>query len=233
MDSYAKIDNSLAEAQLAIGESSNLAQVCLTYTYNFDDQKYDDYVCILSVIAQISIDNCKRKSDIDLNGEIQRIKKDMDIKRNGYPAFWSVIRRGFNQDNINPDLKCPMNYIYNIKLPKYRNIKSALPMSYFYEKFPLEKTRRTSRKVEDIINRYSFDLYGYNSKEEHDDKFLLLRSDFDAMINDIRKIYVANSYVGLFSWLINRGFMINPGTKRNVNTMRSLMNKNKSLLLKF
>jgi hypothetical protein len=51
MDSYAKIDNSLAEAQLAIGESSNLAQVCLTYTYNFDDQKYDDYVCILSVLA--------------------------------------------------------------------------------------------------------------------------------------------------------------------------------------
>lgn len=51
MDSYAVIDNSLAEAQLAIGESSNLAQICLTYTYNFDDPKYNDYVCILSVLA--------------------------------------------------------------------------------------------------------------------------------------------------------------------------------------
>ena len=48
---YAIIDNNLAEAQRAIGESSNLAQVCLTYTYNFEDKKYQDYVCILSVLA--------------------------------------------------------------------------------------------------------------------------------------------------------------------------------------
>ena len=51
MDSYSDIDVSLAEAQMAIGESSNLAQLCLSYTYNFDDQKYKDYVCILSVVA--------------------------------------------------------------------------------------------------------------------------------------------------------------------------------------
>ena len=54
---YSNIDNNLAAAQLAIGESSNLAQICLTYTYNFDDQKYQDYVCILSVLAQVAIDS--------------------------------------------------------------------------------------------------------------------------------------------------------------------------------
>lgn len=51
LENFAIIDNTLAAAQLAIGESSNLAQVCLTYTYNFNDQKYQDYVCILSVLA--------------------------------------------------------------------------------------------------------------------------------------------------------------------------------------
>lgn len=51
LENYAAIDNNLMAAQLAIGESSNLAQICLTYTYNFEDQKYQDYVCILSVLA--------------------------------------------------------------------------------------------------------------------------------------------------------------------------------------
>lgn len=51
LENFAIVDNKLAESQLAIGESSNLAQLALTYTYNFPDQKYEDYVCILSVLA--------------------------------------------------------------------------------------------------------------------------------------------------------------------------------------
>ena len=50
-EDYAKIDNRLAASQVAIGQSSNLAQIALTYTYNFKEQKYNDYVCILSVVA--------------------------------------------------------------------------------------------------------------------------------------------------------------------------------------
>ena len=48
---HAVIDNKLAHAQLAIGESSNLAQLALTYSYTFEDKDYDDYVAILSVLA--------------------------------------------------------------------------------------------------------------------------------------------------------------------------------------
>ena len=47
----ALVDNKIAAGNMAIGESSNLAQLCLTYTYNFDDQKYIDYCCVLSVLA--------------------------------------------------------------------------------------------------------------------------------------------------------------------------------------
>lgn len=52
LETYAQIDNNLAKAQRAIGESSNLAQMALTYSYNFTDTKYEDYVSILSVLAQ-------------------------------------------------------------------------------------------------------------------------------------------------------------------------------------
>lgn len=48
---FSTVDNNLAAANMAIGESSNLAQLCLSYTYNFEDQKYKDYACILSVLA--------------------------------------------------------------------------------------------------------------------------------------------------------------------------------------
>ena len=132
LKNFATIDNNLMAAQLAIGESSNLAQVCLTYTYNFPDKKYQDYVCILSVVAQIAIDNAKRSFDINIPDEIRRIKKDMDIKEHKYPAFWTLIRRDFDKkyederkrcrrtgepfnpkinSKINKNLVCPMNYI--------------------------------------------------------------------------------------------------------------------------
>ena len=51
MNDYALIDNNLARSQTDIGESSNLAQIAQTYECNFKDQKFSDYVCILSVLA--------------------------------------------------------------------------------------------------------------------------------------------------------------------------------------
>lgn len=62
-EDFALIDNRLAKAQAAIGESSNLAQIALTYTYNFEDKKYNDAVCILSVLALIELGQLGRNVD--------------------------------------------------------------------------------------------------------------------------------------------------------------------------
>jgi len=240
LENYAIIDNNLAAAQLAIGESSNLAQICLTYTYNFTDQKYSDYVCILSVLAQVAIDNAKRRFDIDLTAEIRRIKNDMNIRQNGYPAFWGLIRPDFNKSKINPKLQCPMNYIYGIKFDYYRSSTSTLPISKFFVQFEPDADRRRSRKVEELIEKYSLDLYNnwqihVRTTEEEcalDDNELLLRSDFDKLIKDIKNTYISKNYAGLMSWLINRAFGISAGVRRNSNTMQSMINKNRPLLLR-
>lgn len=241
LENYAEIDNNLAAAQLAIGESSNLAQVCLTYTYNFDDQKYQDYVCILSVLAQVAIDNAKRRFDIDLSEEIKRIKDDMDIKTNGYPAFWSLIRKNFNTKRINSKLQCPMNYIYGLRLNKFKNGASTLPMSHFFIKHELNEHKRKSKKVEELIQKYSLDLYNLYQKpaselndEDVDDSYLLLRSDFDDLINDIQKIYISGNYLGMMSWLINRAFNIGSGVRGNKqrNVLQSKIDQNRSILMK-
>lgn len=232
MDDYANIDNNLAKSQLDIGESSNLAQLAQTYACNFDDQKYIDYVCILSVLAQVAIDNAKRRFDIDLTGEIKRIKNDMDIKTKKYPAFWLIIKRGFNEKYINNDLKCPMNYLYDLDLTEFHNSDSTLPMNHFFVKYEMSNNIRTCRKVEEIIAKYSLKLYEVNSENSEDEDYLLLRKDFDDMVTEIQKIKISKNYLGLFSWMIDRAFKILPGSIRNQKSISSVLNKNKSLLLR-
>lgn len=231
---YAHIDNNLAAAQMAIGESSNLAQICLTYTYSFpEEEKYKDYVCILSVLAQVAIDNAKRRFDIDLTEEISRIKKDMNIKENGYPSFWMAIRKGFNKKRVNNNLVCPMNYIYDLQLDKFKSSESTLPMSTFFVKYELDADRRKSKAVEELIQKYSLMLYGYNMEysDDSNDDYLLLRSDFDDLIEDIKRVYISKNYAGLMSWLIDRAFLITVGQKRNHHNLQTQIEKNKSLLL--
>lgn len=232
MDEYALIDNNLANSQLDIGLSSNLAQIARTYSCNFNDEKYVDYVCILSVLAQVAIDNAKRRFDINLGDEIKRIQKDLDIKTNLYPSFWLLIKKNFKKDNINEELKCPMNYLYNLDLSEFHNSTSTLPMSHFFNKFEMSINIRTCRKVEDLIAKYSLSLYDINSGDSEDNDYLLLRKDFDNLILDIQKIKISKNYLGLFSWMIDRAFKILPGSLRNQKSISSVLNKNKPLLLK-
>lgn len=232
MDEYALIDNNLANSQLDIGLSSNLAQIARTYSCNFNDEKYVDYVCILSVLAQVAIDNAKRRFDIDLGDEIKRIQKDLNIKTNLYPSFWLLIKKNFKKDNINEELKCPMNYLYNLDLSEFHNSTSTLPMSHFFNKFEMSNNIRTCRKVEDLIAKYSLSLYDINSRDSEDNDYLLLRKDFDNLISDIQKIKISKNYLGLFSWMIDRAFKILPGSLRNQKSISSVLNKNKPLLLK-
>lgn len=230
MDDYAAIDNKLAESQTDIGESSNLAQIAQTYDYNFENPKYSDYVCILSVLAQVAIDNAKRRFDIELTDEIKRIKNDMDIEKNKYPSFWKIIKHGFKKKNINPDLKCPMNYLCDLELNKFRNTTTTLPMSNFFVKHKLEEDRRKCKKVEELISKYSLELFYYNT--DNTDDHLLLRSDFSELIQDIQQIYISSNYIGLMSNLIDRAFIISSDMKRNITRLKTNIGANKSLLLK-
>ena len=257
MGDFAKVDNELAAAQLAIGESSNIAQLALTYTYNYDDQKYQDYVCILSVLAQIAIDNAKRKADIELSDEIAVIKNNMEISKNGLPLFWQLTKKDKmkcsnpkekskrNKRNkerirskINSNIVCPMNYLYGLELNKYRNSDSTLPMKEFFIKHELNIEHRFAKKVEIFIEEYAKELQEFILNHDNlnweDDKgeYYLLRSDYDDLIKKLRSLKLGKKYVGLMSWLINRAFLINSGVKSKRNKMDSTINKNKAILMK-
>ena len=68
--------------------------------------------------------------------------------------------------------------------------------------------------------------------EVESDNFLLLRSDFDDLINDIRQVYISKNYLGLMSWLLDRAFVITSGAKRKNNVSENTTNYNKAILVK-
>lgn len=256
LEDFAKVDNKLAASQLSIGSSSNLAQIALSYSYTFPEQKYKDYVCILSVLAQCAIDNAKRTFDIEINEEIDRIQKDMDISINGYPIFWKSIKKRNDKRNgvkllelsdkqiqkrnavYNLKIICPMNSLYSMDLnPRVTTNTSTYPLDKFFNNYELDISKHRSKKVEKLIEKYSLRIFNYNRENEIDDteneeSYLLLGNDFDELIKDIREIAFTKNYLGLMSFLINRAFMITSATKANQNTIQANLNKNKSLLLK-
>ena len=187
----------------------------------------------------MSIDNCKRRFDIDLSSEISRIKKDMEVDKYKYPLFWQGIRKGFNKARINSNLKCPMNNLYNVKIKEFKPKTTTLPISEFFIKheFDADKNRKKSKKVEELIQRYSLRLYEeYQNSDDismgNSDDYLLLRNDFDELINNIRQTYISSNYLPLMSYLINRAFNIGAGIKSKINISKSNTNNNKSILLK-
>ena len=84
LEAYAEMDNKMARARLGIGWSSNLAMLAISYFFTEmgkDDEERDerlilqleDDFIILSVIAQLIIDGCKREYEVSGMDEIKRI----------------------------------------------------------------------------------------------------------------------------------------------------------------
>lgn len=236
LNDYAAMDNLLAGSQRDIGESSNIAQIAQTYSYCFSDTKYNEYVAVLSILAQAAIDSAKRRFDIDIADEISRIKNDMDLDIHGYPRFWRTIKKGFNASKINNSLICPMNYLQDLKVGNIKTSKDNLPIGDYLIDDIDTGSRRQNKKVEELIERYSLLNFSVLSSDEardiDQDDYILLRSDFDELIDSIKKISISQNYQGMVYWLINRAFLSKPGVKQNHGVIKRNTDKNRSLLLK-
>ena len=127
-----------------------------------------------------------------------------------------------------------MNYLYNLNISKYRDKTSTLPMLEFFISHPLEKDKKQCKKVEELISNYSLGMLDYHIDNNIYDysSHLLLRSDFDELLDNISKTYISTNYSGLMSWLINRAFKITPKLVEKTTKIKSKISKNKPLLMK-
>jgi hypothetical protein len=133
---YADMDNRFAKSRMSIGESSNLAQLAMTYYWtNPDDTELYDNFVILSVIAQVAIDSCKREYEVDPIIEIERIKK-MDCMI----LTKEIIDEEGNVKKVKCDLPSFMKYTKEIKTTKNG------------KEIPYEKIKESRNKIEQRIN---------------------------------------------------------------------------------
>lgn len=141
---YAHMDNKFSGSKMGIGWSSNLAQLAMTYYWtekskeNPDNKKlrelYDNFI-ILSVLAQIIIDGCKREYEIVGEDEIKRISK--------LPCMTLVKESGEFTKNGKPKLiKCDFpEFMKYTKEIKHTKNGKELPFDQVTEK----KTKLRSR----------------------------------------------------------------------------------------
>lgn len=246
IENYAAIDSKLAAANSSIGESSNLAQLALTYSYNYDDSSIKDYIAILSVLAQCSIDNAKRTFDVDIVNEIKRIKRELDVEAIGLPYFWFMLKRKnkfaapkkkkkeVNEEKkemkkLNKSLVCPMNYVCDLRFTAPKYSKKAIPMDSFFVKHPLKHDRRRSVKVEKLIEKYEIENSKIVNMNEGQD---ILDSNFEEFIEELKMTHVSKDYAGVFSFLIDRAFKITTGMKNAKTNCASNLWRNRPMLLR-
>ena len=142
MESYAKMDNDISAAQYAIGYSSNIAQLALSYYYDggSKNQELEDVFIICSVLAQVAIDSAKRNFEIKVSPELKRIRElECMLHEPKYPRFYADVQELKNRKKSKSkrmeiksedigDFNCPMDILYRIideeviDLRKLRNL---------------------------------------------------------------------------------------------------------------
>ena len=135
---YSNMDNKFAKSAAAIGESSNLAQLAMTYYWSDRSSidLYDNFV-ILSVIAQVAIDSCKREYEVDPLIEIARIKK-MDCMK---------MKKVVSIDGVKKEIVCD--------LPEFMKYTKIVSMAKNGKPIPFEKIKESRNK---LISRINDDL---------------------------------------------------------------------------
>ena len=230
-EAYANMDNKFSGSQMGIGWSSNLAQLAMTYYWtelskehiNNDNVKllYDNFV-ILSVIAQVIIDNSKREYEINGDEEIKRISKlpcmnlykeiDGAAVKQDFPIFMKYTReikhtkdgkelpaetvlknRNKLKNRINQDLQCPMNWLEEW-LDKIQNIPStnSRPTKDFFIKMNGKANSRQMSKIRKLIEEYDGYIKHYSMMGENDSTIVKIICVTNSIVEQLQKIKIGN-----------------------------------------
>lgn len=127
---YARMDNKFAKSRIGIGESSNLAQLAMTYYWTEPSKELYDNFVILSVLAQVIIDGCKREYEVDGVEEIKRIKKLPCMQR-----FVEIVDENDKIKKQRKDFPEFMRYTKKIKYTKNG------------KEIPYDKIKETKEKI--------------------------------------------------------------------------------------
>lgn len=189
MRDFALVDNTLQKSRAAIGLSSNLAQLAMSYYWSDTNDKdlYDNFV-ILSVLAQVSIDSSKRAFNVDLDGEIKRIMS-MDCMKRDKPIFWNYIKKSSKKDGYDVDktIVCPMNIVVDTldkEIKKYRSNVKTVDITKMIIKVDGKAKKEQMDKIVAIVKGLSdYDIA--NANNDSDEYYLTMDMLSDEAIDKI------------------------------------------------
>lgn len=162
MTDYSNMDNKFSGSKMGIGWSSNLAQLAMTYYWTEKakdcpneeklNELYDNFI-ILSVLAQVIIDGCKREYEIVGEDEIKRISR-------------------LSCMTITKEIcECPQNgkrKVIKCDFPEFMKYTKKIKTTKNGKELPHEKVEENKNKIK---NRINYDLQcPMNWLEEYLDK---------------------------------------------------------------
>lgn len=222
--SYAKMDNKIKSAQSAIGNSSNLAQLALSYYYDGEckNEELEDVFIICSVLAQCAIDSAKRSYDIKITQEIERLKKlECMLPEDGkiYPEFFANILKMKDkkiEDELVREYNCPMDQLATILQEnvidkrgknQYKELTYHLSTVFEYKK-GTDKESKQRKKVISIVEEYDDMVKKLDKKQEEYHE--MVSNAFDECMDKIKNIKLKPSTM---SFLILYAFSPNGSVK--------------------
>lgn len=190
------IDNQLSESQMTIGVVTNTAQQLLSLYWDSiatnDDErereKMMDNLNVLIALSGISIDLAKKLYDIDIQSEINRIKKETRFKTkdkeiNGKkrkvevkPLFFEYISQNKTIKEKTVFHECPMDYLYITKFKKANEKRNSVELKDLLEKCDKRNAdRKQSKKIVTYIEEMKRNLNAIhnNNQLEKQEKYLL------------------------------------------------------------
>lgn len=193
MESFAVMDNKIANAQSDTGVSSNIAQLALSYWFDggCESAELEDIFIICSVLAQCSIDSAKRNFDIAVGKELSRIQNMGCMNPpQKYPKFYADVQELKNRKKkskkkeIDPKevklFNCPMDILYQIinegiidlRENKYKVFRSkGTNLRSFLTPLSKEDRNKANRKQQhsiiEIVESYDKEVRRLEKGSEH------------------------------------------------------------------
>jgi len=209
---YAEMDNKFSKSRMGIGYSSNLAQLAITYYWTelakehpnqqILKELYNNFV-ILSVLAQVVIDSCKREYEIDALQEIARISRlpsmvctkdfitatgDILTLKKDFPTFMKYTREiKYTKDGK----EIPFEQVQRSKNKIKQRINSDLtcPMNWLEE--CLDDIKNNSTSISIPINEFFIKLVGKPNNRQMQ-KFITIINKYDNYIKHNRALSLDN-----------------------------------------
>ena len=217
MDSFSEMDTKISDNQIGIGQSSDVAQLALSYYYDelaetgIKNNELEDVFVICSVIAQVCIDGAKRIYDLNSVSELKRMKAICDsyaVNGQKYPAFFAKSKKLKQKEKCKikdeeiRTFQCPMDIlgelidekVIDTRVNQEYQVARYKYLSYFME--PLSSNDKSGDQYKKVIA--AADMYDRTLKQ-------LDRAD------ESYKWQVENAFAGCMTrikkWKLKQGTM--------------------------